>query len=127
MPRLTIRNRNRNSSTIRWRIDSLAWRLNETGGPKRLESGVYRNGDNYFSFGLTTCADDVCSINWFICRHSEGREVPLSCTFWLETADSTLLCDRQGAYKFKKTYHIISRFKFQLTLRISRRQKLLHW
>ena len=80
-----------------------------------------------FFFGLTTCADDECSINWFICRHSEGREVPLSCTFWLETADSTLLCDRQGAYEFKKTYHIISRFEFQLTLRISRRQKLLHW
>ena len=92
-------------STIRWPIDSLAWRLNEIGGPKRLESGIYgfqdvptRNLEAlYFSIGLSTRADDMNSLNWFIRRIDEGGEFSASCTFWLEAADRTPLCNRQGS------------------------------
>ena len=93
-------------STIRWPIDSLAWRLNETGGPKRLESGIYvfdaiatrASTDPFcFSIGLSTRADDVNSLNWFIRRIHVGNEVYFPCTFWLEAADRTPLCDRQGS------------------------------
>ena len=93
-------------STIRWRIDSLSWRLKETGGPKRLESGIYGHShvtnsgfDEYFSFsiGFSTRSDDVNSLNWFIRLIRGESEILFPCTFWLEAADRTPLCDRQSS------------------------------
>ena len=86
------------SSTIKWRLDSLAWRLSAAGGPQHLESGIFKSIYAYygkfhfvFSFGLSTRDDDPNALKWFLrCLEAKNDYAP-RCKLWLEAADGSRL------------------------------------